>query len=90
VGSATGEDLIALARLASGHEPDWAATVRAVRERGDPIARSDLALGGADIQQLGVSGPRVGQILGALLDRVLEDPSLNTRERLLPLARELR
>jgi tRNA nucleotidyltransferase (CCA-adding enzyme) len=90
VGSATGEDLIALARLATGHEPDWAATVRAVRERGDPIARSDLALGGADIQQLGVSGPRVGQILGALLDRVLEDPSLNTRERLLPLARELR
>jgi hypothetical protein len=31
----------------------------------------------------------VGEILGLLLDRVLEDPSLNTRERLLALARDL-
>jgi tRNA nucleotidyltransferase (CCA-adding enzyme) len=90
VGPATAEDLIALGRLATGHEPGWAATVRAVRERGDPISRGDLALGGADIQQLGASGPRVGEILSALLERVLDDPSLNTRERLLALARELR
>jgi hypothetical protein len=31
----------------------------------------------------------VGEILAALLERVLDDPSLNTRERLLGLAREL-
>jgi tRNA nucleotidyltransferase (CCA-adding enzyme) len=89
VGPATAEDLITLARLERGREPDWAAGVRAVRDRGDPIARGDLALSGADIQQLGLSGPRVGEILGALLDRVLDDPSLNTRDRLLTLAREL-
>jgi tRNA nucleotidyltransferase (CCA-adding enzyme) len=89
VGPATAEDLITLTRLETGQEPDWAATVRAVLDRGDPISRGDLAVTGADIQQLGVSGPRVGGILSVLLDRVLEEPSLNTRDRLLTLAREL-
>jgi hypothetical protein len=90
VGPATAEDLITLARLETGREAEWAATVRAVRDRNDPISRADLAVTGADIQQLGVSGPQVGEILGALLERVLDDPSLNTRDRLLALARELR
>jgi tRNA nucleotidyltransferase (CCA-adding enzyme) len=90
VGPATAEDLITLARLETGREAEWAAMVRAVRDRNDPISRGDLAVTGADIQQLGASGPRVGEILGALLDRVLDDPSLNTRDRLLALARELR
>jgi hypothetical protein len=89
VGPATAEDLITLARLETGREPDWAATVRAVRDRGDPTSRGDLVVTGADVQALGVSGPRVGEILGALLDRVLDDPALNTRDRLLALAREL-
>jgi hypothetical protein len=34
-------------------------------------------------------GKRVGQILTALLDRVLDDPDLNTREALMRLASEL-
>jgi tRNA nucleotidyltransferase (CCA-adding enzyme) len=89
VGQAAAEDLVTLARLATGREPDWAGTVRAVRDRGDPIARGDLAVTGADIQQLGISGPRVGEVLAVLLERVLEDTSLNTRDRLLALAREL-
>ena len=89
VGPATAEDLITLARLETGHEPAWAGAVRAARDRGDPISRGDLAVTGADIQQLGVSGPRVGEILGVLLDRVLDDPAENTREWLLARAREL-
>jgi len=88
VGPAT-DDLLAVHALEHGAEPPWAATVRRVRERGDPVTRGDLAVTGADIQALGATGPRVGEILGALLDRVLEDPSLNTRGRLLALAREL-
>jgi tRNA nucleotidyltransferase (CCA-adding enzyme) len=89
VGPGTAEDLITLARLGTGREPEWAATVRTIRDRGDPVSRGDLAVSGDDIRQLGVAGPRVGEILGALLDRVLDDPSLNNRERLLELAREL-
>ena len=52
----------------------------------------DLAVGGRDVMQaLAIPpGPTVGQVLEALLERVLDDPSLNTPERLLALAREIR
>ncbi|MFL5517010.1 MAG: CCA tRNA nucleotidyltransferase [Gemmatimonadales bacterium] len=89
VGPGMAEDLIALARLATGREPEWAEAVRTVRDRADPVSRGDLAISGDDIRQLGADGPRVGEILAALLERVLDDPAMNTRERLLGLAREL-
>jgi tRNA nucleotidyltransferase (CCA-adding enzyme) len=83
------DDLLALATLRKGSPPQWAATISAIRGRGDPLERGQLALNGADIQALGVSGPRIGEILAALLERVLEQPALNTREQLLVLAREM-
>ena len=56
---------------------------------------TDLAIGGEDVmRELGVGpGRQVGQVLSRLLERVLDDPDLNTKEmllRLLPeVAREL-
>jgi hypothetical protein len=53
------------------------------------IDTSGLAIGGQDLIELGLKpGPRLGEILRVLLDRVIEDPSLNSREQLLALARE--
>ena len=53
-----------------------------------PLSLKDLAINGHDLQRLGIpSGPRMGQILQALLRRVLDDPSCNTRTHLLALAR---
>jgi poly(A) polymerase/tRNA nucleotidyltransferase (CCA-adding enzyme) len=51
----------------------------------------DLAVGGRDVMQsLSIApGPRVGQVLEALLERVLDDPSLNTPEQLIALARQM-
>ncbi|MBD3237325.1 MAG: HD domain-containing protein [Candidatus Eisenbacteria bacterium] len=50
----------------------------------------DLAIGGHDLMALGVpEGPRIGEILRALLERVLDDPEMNTREALLAAAREM-
>jgi hypothetical protein len=48
---------------------------------------SDLVIGGADVMQaLGLPpGPLVGKVLARLLERVLDDPALNTREQLLAL-----
>ena len=55
------------------------------------LKREDLAISGDDLIALGMDpGPAVGEVLGRLLERVLEDPSLNRRERLLELAREER
>ena len=56
----------------------------------DPIALGDLAVSGDDLREAGVSpGPSLGRILHALLDRVLDDPALNTHDQLLPLARAM-
>jgi tRNA nucleotidyltransferase (CCA-adding enzyme) len=55
----------------------------------DPVQISDLAIDGNDVQKLGLKpGPMIRQIQTALLDRVLADPNLNTRDTLLQLARE--
>jgi len=55
-----------------------------------PLSLGDLAITGDDLLAAGVpKGPAVGQTLRMLLDRVLDDPSLNTREKLLELAATL-
>ena len=91
--SATGAaaaDLAQLWQLRNGRQPQWLETVQRIRDRGDPLTRSDLAISGVDLQALGTTGPEIGRTLAALLDRVLQEPALNTRERLLALARESR
>jgi tRNA nucleotidyltransferase (CCA-adding enzyme) len=55
-----------------------------------PLTVGDLAIDGGDLKALGLRpGPLFGEILRTLLDRVVEDPALNERERLLAMAREL-
>jgi poly(A) polymerase/tRNA nucleotidyltransferase (CCA-adding enzyme) len=51
----------------------------------------DLQIDGNDVmRELGISsGPEVGRILNELFERVTEEPSLNTREKLLALVREV-
>lgn len=50
----------------------------------------DLAVSGNDImEELGLGpGKHIGTILNALLETVLDDPDMNTRDRLLTVARE--
>ncbi len=86
---AAADDLASLWALRHGGEAPWAAAVADIRRRKDPLTRSDLAVTGADLQALGASGPRIGETLALLLDRVLDDPALNTRDTLLSLARKL-
>ena len=84
------DDLLALWRLRNGADAPWAPGVAEVRRRGDPVTRGDLALDGHDLLVLGVPpGPRVGEVLDQLLARVLEDPSLNTRDQLSAIVRGL-
>jgi tRNA nucleotidyltransferase (CCA-adding enzyme) len=60
-------------------------------EEGNALTTQDLAVGGNDVIPLleGGAGPAVGEILRTLLDRVIEDPSLNTRDKLMPIVEEL-
>ncbi len=63
--------------------------VRAAIE-GAALTIGELALKGGDLiaEAVVAKGPAVGQLLLQLLDDVLVDPTLNTRERLLERARE--
>ena len=81
------DDILALHRLRTGGDAPWLETVRQVRERGDPLTRGELAVTGRDLEALGYSGKGIGDTLAALLERVLEDPAANSRERLLEIAR---
>jgi len=81
----------------NGTNYGFPAYLRALERRiGEAIAREeafterDLAVDGRDVMaELGVApGPRVGEGLSYLLERVLEDQTLNERERLLALLRE--
>jgi tRNA nucleotidyltransferase (CCA-adding enzyme) len=83
------EDLMAMHRLRHGADPAWATEVRGARDRGDPVSRGQLAIGGTELQALGVTGPRIGEVLAGLLERVIDDPRLNRRDTLLALARDL-
>jgi tRNA nucleotidyltransferase/poly(A) polymerase len=56
----------------------------------DPLEAGQLAVDGHDLTEaLGIEpGPLVGRLLDRLLEAVLDDPTLNRRERLVELARD--
>ncbi|MFH1874916.1 MAG: HD domain-containing protein [Pseudomonadota bacterium] len=99
-----GKDLILLLidlRLADnrgGKHPNSIKGVQKLRkriieeiERKPPFGPKDLAINGKDIMQLGVAqGPFIGQIQKQLIEVVLDDPGLNTKEHLLALVANLR
>jgi putative nucleotidyltransferase with HDIG domain len=79
-----------------GHEvpPDFlaalAARVDAELQNARALSLKDLAVSGRDLMAIGMeSGPRIGLVLNELLEAVVEDPALNTRERLLVIAEKL-
>jgi len=83
-------DLTELWRLRNGAWPAWRSTIEVIRSRGDAVSLRELAISGDDLIAAGIpAGPKLGEILAQLLDRVLEDPRFNTREALLILAKEL-
>ena len=70
-------------------ELDAAAKLRALLEQESvqPHRLTDLAVDGADLIALGYrEGPTVGRTLEKLLDAVVEEPTLNTRDELLERA----
>ena len=72
---------------AVGARPPLRAAVEA--ERTSAYRVGDLAVDGADLLALGFhEGPELGRVLRSLLDDVIEEPALYTREALLERARE--
>jgi hypothetical protein len=53
-----------------------------------PSRIDQLAIGGNDLIALGITGRRIGATLAYLLDAVMTDPRLNTREALTALVKK--
>ena len=63
--------------------------IRTARENGDCVAIASLAVNGKDLIREGIAkGAQIGKVLSALLDAVLHDPTQNTPEALIEIARE--
>lgn len=63
---------------------------REIKEQGDAVSLKNLAITGYDLIAQGMKpGRQVGLALQELLDRVLEDPSLNTPEKLLEISKKI-
>lgn len=63
---------------------------REVKEQGDAVSLKDLAITGSDLIAQGMKpGKQVGAVLQELLNRVLEDPSCNTQEKLLEISKKI-
>jgi HD superfamily phosphodiesterase len=99
VGEENIEDLFALriadatANPKTAFDPDEIAKLQEriseVREKDVALKISDLKITGDDLISMGVpKGPKVGEILNQLLEKVLDDPMLNTKERLQELAKK--
>jgi tRNA nucleotidyltransferase (CCA-adding enzyme) len=90
VGREALEDALELARADGRDVAELRERAHAQLAIGVPLDTRELAVGGADVmRELGASpGKRVGEALAWLLERVLEDPELAPRERLLALLPE--
>ena len=61
-----------------------------VRQKDMALKITDLDVNGDDLKNIGVQpGPQMGNILNRLLDMVIEDPLLNTKEKLLEEAKRM-
>lgn len=65
--------------------------VEALRAKDQAFGIKDLAIGGHELAGIGwPKGPMMGKVLSELLEAVLDDPELNTKERLLDIAGRLK
>ncbi|MCR5440855.1 MAG: CCA tRNA nucleotidyltransferase [Lachnospiraceae bacterium] len=68
---------------------DYGREYERIMREGECCSLRTLAVSGRDLIELGIKpGPAMGEILGMLLERVLEDPSLNEKKKLLSIAEE--
>ena len=69
---------------------EFAAHIDAVLKADGAYSLKDLAVHGKDLMAIGIpAGKQLGLVLHELLETVLDDPSQNTREQLLPIAEAL-
>ncbi len=87
--------LIALQKLLGFCDDMTAGTLMDIKEkivkRGDALFLKELKINGSDLLELGIKkGENIGKMLELLLEKVVEDYSLNDREKLFKIVDELK
>ena len=80
-------DVLAAAEALGALDSEFCLCVKASIEKEECVTIGSLAVHGDAVIKLGAKGREVGKILEYLLSRVLEDPTLNEKEKLLALAK---
>lgn len=66
------------------------ARVRSELSKKPPFSAKDLEINGHDLMQAGIpAGPHMGKILKQLVELVLDDPKLNTKDQLLAIVKDM-
>jgi tRNA nucleotidyltransferase (CCA-adding enzyme) len=81
---------IAEMRADVGNLSEFGDRIRKVITQEHAFSLKDLAVNGHDLARIGIPpGPMTGQILAEMLETVLDDPALNTKERLIEIAQAI-
>jgi len=82
-------DIIDIARAIGNLEPDFAEKIECNLSNKVCTSRDNLAIRAAELISIGITGKQIGETMSLLFEKVLADPSLNTSEKLLSLAKEI-
>jgi len=81
-------DIKAMGRkVEPGHPKDLRRRIRKILKEQNALHTKDLKVDGKDVMKtLGIPpGPKVGEVLEKLLDKVLDEPQLNTKDQLIKI-----
>lgn len=62
---------------------------REIKENCEPFGLKNLKVDGNNIKELGYEGEQIGEILNILLEKVIENPELNKKDKLIKIAKDL-
>lgn len=60
-----------------------------IKESKEPFGVKNLAVNGNDIKEMGFSGKEIGKVLDVLLEKVIENPEINEKEKLIEIIKDL-
>lgn len=82
-------DLISIKKALGENVDGLTKKANDILKKGDCLSIKDLAIGGKDLLDIGITPSLIGVILESLLSRVMDDPTLNENQTLLALAKEI-
>ena len=57
-------------------------------DKKEPYTLKDLAVDGTDLKKIGITGGKTGETLEKLLCTVIENPEMNTKEKLIAIVEQ--